>query len=188
MISDCMRPALAPLAGCPAELWKITGFMDQLQHMRWNAQMAITTQQLLFHHHHCAEGKIISLFFLEEMRRLRKSAASNAVHLKHNIERSNYTELQHHNFLDVEYPKLDGWFWYRAWHSSLPPMDASSVTRPGSSKSAAEGPKYPGHSAPSDFLLTAAIQSTTLSIPALKSDCDYLWLQVHELVGKPKAT
>lgn len=78
-------------------------------------------------------------------------------------------------------------FWYWAWHSSLPTMDASSMTRPGSSKSAAEGPKYHGHSAPSDFLLTAAIQSTTLSIPALKSHCDYLWLQVHDLVGKPKA-
>lgn len=73
-------------AGCPAELWKITGFMDQLQHMRWNAQMAITTQQLLFHHHHCTEGKIISLFFLEEVHMeidLRRK--SNAVHLKHKI-------------------------------------------------------------------------------------------------------
>lgn len=73
-----------------------------------------------------------------------------------------HTELQH-NHLHVEYPKLD-----------VSTMDASSVRRPGSSKSAAEGPKYHGHSAPSDFLLAAAIQSTTLSIPALQSHCDYL--------------
>lgn len=70
-------------------------------------------------------------------------------------------------------------------------MNATFCDKTWGSKSAAEAPKYHGHSAPSDFLLAAAIQATTLSIPALKrlkSDCDDLWLQVHELVGKPKAT